>query len=616
MERILDWLIKLIKKIFWWIKYIIIIIFCFICHFFSKNTKLENEKNKMKEKKLQSKKKEPISSTSFKDNPTLIKNSIFGPTKETLKEKIIEFYCEKYQIKRYELTKEDEQIIEKIEEEIIPQLAKEIETKHIQNEEELKEKIKELSLEELNKIELEIKKATNIEDTPKKTTEKNIFSSLPMKQKVLLVKNTPLKSIFHQDTLSNQNNRTPFITDQKNTPIITPKKEKNIQASESLNNTKAPDKNLVPLESPLKRKETLQSSPLEIQSVPLPEIELENIEFLEDIPPNLDNQKVILEETIENQKSKEEPKEELKKKKKQEEQKPILVDTSLLDDKIKKISENKNIELTKEEFEDKDYDKLIIEIDILLKEITNLKQKPLTEESKQKLIQQESKLNQVKKELEIKKGEDLKKEENLLQEAILDQELFRLEEELKKLHLENQIDLNEKNIQKAEDLEFLSKEQVSKIEKELIKLKIKKACKTLELPSILLLPFIRNKYFFYFTAGLFVSNHLNFLNLILRHKTSNFTKPELEEIRRGNDALNESLNLTNNNIAYLSYLENDIRTKYPELSYDEEYLIYINRLKYNLIKNQEKLLKKKKMIEKYNLKYQVKVRKLKKKKIA
>ena len=142
MERILDWLIKLIKKIFWWIKYIIIIIFCFICHFFSKNTKLENEKNKMKEKKLQSKKKEPISSTSFKDNPTLIKNSIFGPTKETLKEKIIEFYCEKYQIKRYELTKEDEQIIEKIEEEIIPQLAKEIETKHIQNEEELKEKIK------------------------------------------------------------------------------------------------------------------------------------------------------------------------------------------------------------------------------------------------------------------------------------------------------------------------------------------------------------------------------------------------------------------------------------------------------------------------------------------
>ena len=381
-----------------------------------------------------------------------------------------------------------------------------------------------------------------------------------------------------------------------------------------MNNTKAPDKNLVSLESPLKRKETLQSSP--IQSVPLPEIELENIEFLEDIPPNLDNQKVILEETIENQKSKEEPKEELKKKKKQEEQKPILVDTSLLDDKIKKISENKNIELTKEEFEDKDYDKLIIEIDILLKEITNLKQKPLTEESKQKLIQQESKLNQVKKELEIKKGEDLKKEENLLQEAILDQELFRLEEELKKLHLENQIDLNEKNIQKAEDLEFLSKEQVSKIEKELIKLKIKKACKTLELPSILLLPFIRNKYFFYFTAGLFVSNHLNFLNLILRHKTSNFTKPELEEIRRGNDALNESLNLTNNNIAYLSYLENDIRTKYPELSYDEEYLIYINRLKYNLIKNQEKLLKKKKMIEKYNLKYQVKVRKLKNKKIA
>ena len=32
--------------------------------------------------------------------------------------------------------------------------------------------------------------------------------------------------------------------------------------------------------------------------------------------------------------------------------------------------------------------------------------------------------------------------------------------------------------------------------------------------------------------------------------------------------------------------------------------------------NQEKMLKKRKMIEKYNLKYQVKIRKLKKKKIA
>ena len=195
----------------------------------------------------------------------------------------------------------------------------------------------------------------------------------------------------------------------------------------------------------------------------------------------------------------------------------------------------------------------------------------------------------------------------------MEQELSTLEQELKNQYLEHLIDLNEKLLTKVEDLENLSKEQITKIEKELIKLKIKKACKSLELPSLLLLPFIRNRYFFGFTAALFIYNHLNFLNSILRHKSIMYEDSRLAYIKKGSDALEEALKLTTNNLIYLTTLEEEILSKYPELSLDEEYLTYMNKLKYTLIMNQERTLKKKKMIKKYNLKYQVKVRKLKKK---
>ena len=130
------------------------------------------------------------------------------------------------------------------------------------------------------------------------------------------------------------------------------------------------------------------------------------------------------------------------------------------------------------------------------------------------------------------------------------------------------------------------------------------------------MPFIRNRYFFGFTAALFINNHLNFLNSILKRRSILYEDPKLAYIKKGSDALEEAIKLTNNNLSYLVTLEKDILSKYPELSLDEEYLIYINKLKYSLMMNQEKMLKKRKMIEKYNLKYQVKIRKLKKKKIA
>ena len=119
-----------------------------------------------------------------------------------------------------------------------------------------------------------------------------------------------------------------------------------------------------------------------------------------------------------------------------------------------------------------------------------------------------------------------------------------------------------------------------------------------------------------FTTGLILNNHIHILDHLLKHKSVTYESPDLESIKKGSDALENALQLTNTNISYLSFLENNILSKYPELSADNEYLIYINKLKSSLMQNQEKMFKKKEMIRKYNLKYQAKIRKLQKKKIA
>ena len=124
---------------------------------------------------------------------------------------------------------------------------------------------------------------------------------------------------------------------------------------------------------------------------------------------------------------------------------------------------------------------------------------------------------------------------------------------------------------------------------------------------------MHNRYFLMFTLSIFINNHLNILDHLLKHQSAFYTLPELEHIKKGSDALEDALNETKENLSYLNYLEKNILSKYPELAVDEEYLLYINKLRFNLLKNEEKMLKKKKMIQKYNLKYQIKIRKLKNK---
>ena len=154
MKIFITRILKLLKWLFKWIKYFIIILICFIYSLFhqEKSEKLERKKENLKHE-IKREEKSSQTSTPFNDSNSLIKDSIFKITEEKLKEEIKNFYCKEKEKKVYELTKEDNEIIRKLTEILVPIITLELNKKHIPNQEKLKEKITKLGKENLNLIE-------------------------------------------------------------------------------------------------------------------------------------------------------------------------------------------------------------------------------------------------------------------------------------------------------------------------------------------------------------------------------------------------------------------------------------------------------------------------------
>ena len=627
---IISKLITLIKRLFYWIKYFIIILICFIYALFkSDNPKLTKEK-----KNLQLKRQELLKKTNPKSLPTthednsLINNSIFTLTEELIKEKIILFYCQEKELKQYELTKKDDEIIKEITKKIIPQIK--LEEKYLKKEEQLEELIKKLGQKELNPPPKEIKDDLSYQKDAKAKTE-NMLKPEVMNQ---FISSDPIKTFSSTSELK--------IAKPISHPEIKPVYTSPIPNTKQLDQNKEITKESKIVKTPFKtkkRKLTTMPTPLKVAVISIPLLEILHITNMENKEKTTESQKqsntetkektkVVVEKSLESVKTKEPIKKEAPIKIKKQENRPqnkntenkpeklMTIDLTFLKKEVNHLVQAKIIEQEKENLEDKNYEAIIRKSDILLKKIEDFQTLPLTKETQEQLNAKKLQLMKLKENIEIAKTQDITKEEKLLEENITNQELRGLETELQKLYLEHQIDLNNHLIYQAENLENLSQDKLRKVEKELIKQKIKKASRTLELPSILLFPFIRNRYFFMFTTGLILNNHIHILDHLLKHKSVTYESPDLESIKKGSDALENALQLTNTNISYLSFLENNILSKYPELSADNEYLIYINKLKSSLMQNQEKMFKKKEMIRKYNLKYQAKIRKLQKKKIA
>lgn len=273
----------------------------------------------------------------------------------------------------------------------------------------------------------------------------------------------------------------------------------------------------------------------------------------------------------------------------------------------------------KEDIEDRDYDSLEHKVDEALEKIEMFIIANESKLSKQQLEQlqiEKEKLLITKEKINKQRELDIEVERKDLENNIKRTELDGLQDELKRMHIEDQLQMSQLMINKLDDLNYMAESNAREIEKKLLKLKLKEACRALAYPSLFALPFVRNKYFFFFTVGLFVNRRLSFIGNIFRRHTPDYQEEELNNLVSGKDALNGALNTMRENIDYLNVLEEQAMQRYPELARDHEYLAYLNSLKHRLNANYNRLTRRQNTIDRliYRTKKNIKVLKRKKNK--
>ena len=269
-----------------------------------------------------------------------------------------------------------------------------------------------------------------------------------------------------------------------------------------------------------------------------------------------------------------------------------------------------NQELEKEDLEEKQYD--------------HLEEKIALQETQLRVLLKEE-ADEVKKEQvkeELKKIEVLKKDMNEQKELEMGEENKELEENIplkeKEIVLNELKEIEEKQVKELEEgifteFENKSEEQIRNMEKNLVKERIQSLARGVEIPMLLSFPFIKNKYFRVFTAGLFLHNHLTFLRNLLWRTPRNYAKIDLSSLHKGKDALKKSRNMIAQNILLFSQIEQDIFSKYPELKEDEEFLSEIDAIKVKLYTDYFKLKRKEEKITRNLEKIKGQTRKLKRK---
>ena len=322
----------------------------------------------------------------------------------------------------------------------------------------------------------------------------------------------------------------------------------------------------------------------------------------------------ISQETIDKIKS---GKEEIKKETTKEKKAIIITSTLFLEKATNNTIENSISEMkSPKEIEDKKYDLYKNEINKLLNEIENYEIKyssTLTEEQKKVLNKQKEKLRNTKEKIYLQQEIDFEKEKKEFNKTISEEEIKSLQDYLYSLHLEQELEFNNKLIKQVESLEKVSEEQIANIDKKILMKNLEKASLLTEMTSILAFPFIRSRYFFYFTIGLIIDNHFNFINAFFKRKINKFKPADLSALKQGKDALDKAIDQTYNNIEKLQYITYNALNKYPELAYDKKFIKYTTKLNNNLQKNYLKLTKKRNIINKYYSKTNKQIKKLIKK---
>lgn len=534
-------------------------------------------------------------------------------------------------------SKEIKEKIKELEEKVIPKILKKIEYKVLTTDKEIKNEVEDVVKEEMKEKPLFPKKEEiKIEPTLPKTKEDIYFVAKPRKKELHIKENTPKKANKETKVISVPN--TNEITEKlDNAPVMMVKNVDDVPKPTIYDNIKnatiattivAADITREFLSNPKENTtEVIKEIDSKIPKSPSITEDEEKIELpaVTSLKNDIEKETKSLEELTEIQTKLELKIEEIKKEdskkevtdKKEEIIKDLIKDTeisaiSLTSDSLINDSQE---ELKKEEFDDKDYDRIERQIDKMLDDITNTYlryESKMTPKQKAKLKAEEDKLRATREQIRSQKSQDLITEQNYLNEEISYSELDGLQAELKKIDTENKSQVSDDLFRRMEKLDGMTKEQVAQADKRIMLKHFNKASLLLEMTSLLALPFIRNKFFFAFTAGLIIDNHFNFVNAFFKRKINRYEPADLSTIKKGQDALNGALDITYKNLIELDYLEQQALSRYPELAYDPDFIKEVTRLRTNLSNKYNKLMKKNKNMEKYYMKTKHQTKVLKK----
>lgn len=337
--------------------------------------------------------------------------------------------------------------------------------------------------------------------------------------------------------------------------------------------------------------------------VPKTDVIQEEVQTIEEEATEIVEEIDIIEEqlTIREEDQQERQKEEKPQKKEEDiDESPTLIIPYNDIEVYNRIEESKK-EANKNDFFEKDYDKEEKRINDMLDKISDTKIKygnKLSKEQKEKLNNQEKNLRNAKDRLLDAKERDIAFEKKELDASIKEVEIYGLQEEIKKMHIEYDAEANDHLLKKMDKLEGMTKEKLKNIDRQIMIKRFNKASFLLEMTSLLALPFVRNKYFNYFTIGLIVDNHLGLTNAWLNRKAKRYQPFDADRVKKGQDALDNALDLAYKDLIELDYIEEQALSKYPELKDDPSYQASISRIRNNLNNQYNKLMKKQTTMEK------------------
>lgn len=387
----------------------------------------------------------------------------------------------------------------------------------------------------------------------------------------------------------------------KDVQIIYKKKEQELELEKSEVQEKGfQEENKTPLDISHKEKdidkdvdmETIIIEQEKLQETILQKETEEEIKVLEtkkeSTEENLQNEDIQMEV----EKTKNDEKQEVKEETKKEEKESNYYFQKLIDEVSFKIKELKDL-LEKEELTIEDYDYIeenigeltsVLETYKILNKLDNLEQ--------EKINEQLNNVHELKESLENTRKEDYKKEESIQNETMKQEEINRVNSLLQEVYSENDKDLSAFSLSSIDDLNNKTEEEIKKLEKELLKVKLRKAAKVLEPSFLVSLPFIRNKYFLYFTTGIFLHNHLGIINSLYERKEASFRPVNISPLMKASEALSNSISITEDNLIKVREIKEKYVDRYPELKYDEDFNKSINKMETKLKSNYTKYVNK------------------------